>query len=104
MERNKLIDQERYMLAAKRVKQLRGFYSHLIVYIIINLIIVIVNIQNLNDGESYFQWHNFITLSFWGIGLLAHAASVFLPNLIFGRGWEARKIKEYIEKEEQRWE
>jgi hypothetical protein len=104
METNRLIDQERYMLAAKRVKQLRGFYSHLMVFIIVNLIIVFFNIKNLNEGESYFQWHNFITLMFWGIGLLAHAASVFLPNIIFGKGWEARKIKEFIEKEEQHWE
>jgi len=104
METNKLLDQERYMLAAKRVKQLRGFYSHLMVYIIVNLVIVFINIQDLNEGESYFQWQNFITLAFWGIGLLAHAGSVFLPNIIFGKGWEARKIKEFIEKEEQHWE
>lgn len=104
MENNTLLEQERYRLAAKRVKQLRGFYSHLMVFIIVNLIIVFFNIQNLNEGESYFQWHNFITFMFWGIGLLSHAASVFLPNIIFGRGWEARKIKKYIEKEEQRWE
>lgn len=103
MDNNKLIYKQRYELAAKRVKQLKGFYLHLMVYIIVNLIIVYINIQNLDEGESYFHWYNFITLTFWGIGLLSHAASVFLPNLIFGKDWETRKIKEIMDKEKQSW-
>lgn len=101
MDKDILIHKERYQLAEKRVKQLKGFYTHLIIYIIVNVIIVIINIQNLNDGESYFQWQNFFTLSFWGIGLLAHAASVFLPSLILGKHWEERKIKEFLDKDSE---
>lgn len=104
MDKNTFIHKERYQLAQKRVKQLKGFYTHFLIYILVNLIIVFINIQNLSDGESYFQWHNFITLSFWGIGLLSHAASVFLPNLIFGKGWEARRMKKYMDNDKTRWE
>lgn len=99
MENRNLNHKERYQLAAKRVKQIKGFYTHALIFALVNLVFVYINIQNLDEGESYFQWRNFITFSFWGIGLLSHAASVFLPNLIFGKNWESRKIKELMDKE-----
>ena len=63
--------------------------------------IVIVNIQGLKPGESYFQWQNFFTAFFWGIGLLAHALSTFMPHWIFGKTWEENKIREFMEKDKQ---
>ncbi|UOK41188.1 MULTISPECIES: 2TM domain-containing protein [Flavobacterium] len=98
---------ERYEDAQKRVKRLKGFYSHLIIYVLVNILIVFININNLKPGESYFQFENFFTAFFWGIGLLAHAVSVFGHHLIFGKEWEERKIKEFMEKDKQeheKWE
>ena len=63
--------------------------------------IVIVNIQGLKPGESYFKLENFFTAFFWGIGLLAHGLSTFMPHWIFGRSWEEKKIREFIEKDNQ---
>ncbi|MDW5288209.1 2TM domain-containing protein [Formosa sp. PL04] len=98
-------EQERYDRAKKQVKRIRGFYSHALVYVVINLMIVVINVQNLEPGESYFQWHNFATLGFWGIGLLAHGLSVFLPSIVVGKNWEDDKIKEIMEKEKNhKWE
>ena len=95
----------RYYEAYKRVKKIKGFYTHLFVYVIINIMIIIVNIQQLDTGESYFQWHNFYTAFFWGIGLLAHALSVFLPSFILGSNWEERKIQEFMDKQKgNKWE
>ena len=103
METN-LIEKERYERAAKRVKRIRGFYIHALIYVVVNIMIVILNIQNLDAGESYFQWHNFFTLFFWGIGLLAHGLSVFIPNIILGKDWEERKIKELMNDEKKPWQ
>ncbi|WP_324068711.1 MAG: 2TM domain-containing protein [Flavobacterium sp.] len=98
-------DEIKYQEALKRVKKIKGFYTHAIVYVIINIMIVIINIQSLNEGETYFQFKNFMTAFFWGIGLLAHGLSVFVPNWIMGQNWEDRKIKEFIEKEKaNKWE
>ena len=101
---NNLVEQERYERALKRVKKIKGFYTHAVVYVVINIMIVIINIQNLNEGESYFQLHNFFTAFFWGLGLLAHGLSVFLPDFIMGQNWEERKIKEFMEKEKSMWQ
>ncbi len=97
--------EERYQYAQKRVKRLKGFYSHLAAYILVNIMIVFLNISNLDPGESYFQFENFFTAFFWGIGLLAHGVSVFGHHLIFGKEWEEKKIKELMGKDKQeRWE
>lgn len=100
-------EQMQYEKALKRVKKIKGFYTHLLVYIVINLMIIIVNIQDLDKGESYFQFENFFTAFFWGIGLATHALSVFGTDLFLGNDWENKKIKELMEKEkkdQQKWQ
>lgn len=84
---------ESYERAKKRVEELKGFYGHLMAYIIVNVILAIIDII-FTPG---FLWFLFISL-FWGIGLIAHALTVFSRG-IFSKEWEERKIKEYMEKE-----
>lgn len=98
-------DEIKYQEALKRVKKIKGFYTHAIVYIFVNIMIVFLNVKNLDPGETYFQFKNFMTAFFWGIGLVAHGLSVFVPNWIMGQNWEERKIKEFMEKEKaNKWE
>lgn len=98
-------DEIKYQEVLKRVKKIKGFYTHAIVYVIVNLMIVAVNVQDLNEGESYFQFKNFLTAFFWGIGLVAHGFSVFIPQWFLGSKWEDRKIKELMDKEKNsKWE
>ena len=92
-------DEIKYREALKRVKKIKGFYTHAIVYVFVNIMIVFLNVKNLDPGETYFQFKNFMTAFFWGIGLVAHGLSVFVPNWIMGQNWEERKIKEFMEKE-----
>jgi hypothetical protein len=94
-------DEIKYQEALKRVKKIKGFYTHAIVYVFVNIMIVFLNVKNLDPGETYFQFKNFMTAFFWGIGLLAHGLSVFVPNWIMGQNWEERKIKEFMEKEKK---
>lgn len=104
MEKSTL-DQIRYEEAVKKVKKLRGFYTHALVYVVINIMVVIANVQNYEPGESYFQFKTFMTTFFWGIGLLAHGMATFVPYFILGKEWEERKIKELMEREKaNKWE
>ncbi|MDI1317320.1 2TM domain-containing protein [Flavobacterium sp.] len=102
---NLTLDEIKYKEALKRVKKIKGFYTHLLVYIVINASLLIVKYQNLDVGENFWRWQNLNTLFFWGIGLIAHGLSVFLPVLMLGKDWEQRKIKQLMEKEKQnKWE
>ena len=98
-------DEIKYQEALMRVKKIKGFYTHLIVYIFVNILIFYLNVKDVEQGESYFQFKNFQSAFFWGIGLLAHGMSTFVPYLILGKNWEERKIKELMEKEKaNNWE
>jgi hypothetical protein len=97
---NKKMDQ-RYLRAKKRVDKLKGYYSHLLAYVIINIIISFFKIKSdvnggdtleeaLLDGDNYSLW------LWWGIGIAFHTYGMFGARLFMSKDWEARKIKEYM--------
>lgn len=106
---NKIPTEEeiRYEIARKRVKEIKGFYTHLAVYVVINIIILIGNYQFWNKNGNFLSWNNFSIAFFWGIGLAAHGLNVFGINLFLGKNWEEKKIKELMDKDRkqnQNWE
>lgn len=50
-------EQLQYEAAQKRVKKLKGYYIHLLVYVLVNIFFFIMNTKNLHPGESYFAWY-----------------------------------------------
>lgn len=106
MEKNYQED-ENYKAAQKRVKDIKGFYIHLTVYLFINIAIIAANTNLTRFGNYGLELSNFYTALFWGIGLAAHWVSVFGPSLFLGRKWEEKKIRELMEKDRQKmqkWE
>lgn len=91
---------ESYLRAKKRVEKIKGFYIHLGVYIIINLLILVMKYIDVMDTFDYFwEWDTFDVAFFWGIGLFFHFINVFGFNVILGKNWEEQKIKELMEKD-----
>lgn len=88
------IEQQRYLKTKKRVKRIKGFYTHLSIYCLVIPIIIFVNLKY----EPHFHWFWFSALG-WGTGLFFHGLSVFGFNLVgFGKDWEEKKIKEFMKK------
>ena len=83
-----------YERAKKRVKAIKGFYIHAMVYVLVNGLILLLKFQK-NDDIEFHDWG----IGLWGIGLLIHGLSVFLPNFIFGKDWEEKKIRELMDKD-----
>ena len=83
-----------YAQAKRTVQKRKSFYIHAIVYFCVNAFILasngITSDKGIADAECYFM------ALFWGFGLLGHACSVFVPDFIFGKEWEERKIKKII--------
>ncbi|WEK68855.1 MAG: 2TM domain-containing protein [Candidatus Chryseobacterium colombiense] len=88
----------RYKEAEKRVKKIKGFYVHLMIYCFTNLLVIALQLFDADDKEKL-SWNLLQLPLFWGIGLAAHGLSVFLPPFMLGKGWEERKIKELMDKE-----
>ncbi|OFD52987.1 hypothetical protein BWGOE4_55220 [Bacillus mycoides] len=80
--------------AIRKMKRLKGFYSHLFVYILVNIFLIIVNlIQSPND-----LW---VTKSIfgWGIGILVHMLYIVFFYYFNTQNWEEKKIKQYMDKD-----
>ena len=97
---------DRYNLAYKRVKKIKGFHVHALVFVLVNAFIIISSYnRSLFGNEVFLRWETFSTAFLWGIGLLVHGLSVFGRNIFFGQNWEERKIQEFMEKEKrEKWE
>ena len=87
-------DNIKYQQAKKRVKQIKGFYIHATVFVMVNLFLIALKYLKHGDDTHY----NFWGMGFWALGLFAHGATVFLPDFILGRNWEERKIREIMDK------
>ncbi|MFD0992142.1 2TM domain-containing protein [Tenacibaculum geojense] len=100
--------EEQYLLAKQRVKKEKGFYAHFFWYVVVNVFlsgVIIFGLMKDNNRSFIEALTNFGTYStwlFWGIGVFFHWLGVFgFPNTMT-KNWEERKIKELMEKEEQR--
>ena len=90
--------------AKKQVEELKGFYIHLTVYILVNLFISTMKVwRNMGDGETFneafWDFGTFAVWCFWGIGVVFHAIKVFMRNPIFGKDWEEKQIQKYLERD-----
>ncbi|KPM33108.1 Hypothetical protein I595_10 [Croceitalea dokdonensis DOKDO 023] len=86
--------------AKKRMEELKGFYIHTAVFTVINIFILGNILVQVNyNADRFWRFEHFFTFTFWGLGLLFHAAKVFRFNPFFGKDWEKRQIARFMEKE-----
>ena len=84
--------EDKYQKAKKRVEALKGFYTHLTAYVLVNLLLCTINLLTSPDS-LWFYW----PLMGWGIAVALHALRVFGIGGWFGAAWEERKINELME-------
>lgn len=88
-----------YLQARKRAKEIKGFYTHLVVYCSVIPVLVAVNLLFVPD----FYWFPFSAIG-WGIGLLFHWMEIRKITPFLGRNWEERKIRQLMDEEKARYE
>ncbi|WP_267403608.1 MULTISPECIES: 2TM domain-containing protein [unclassified Chryseobacterium] len=79
-----------YEKAAKRVKEIKGFYGNLTSYCLVIPFLIVLNMIT-SPGHLWFFW----PMLGWGIGLAAHGINTFG----IGKDWEEKKIKQLMEEE-----
>lgn len=87
---------ERYQKAKKQVEEIKGFYGHLISFVVVMAVLLFINLRY-SPQYLWFFW----PLLGWGIGLLFHGMKVFNYTPFFGKNWEERKLKEFMDQEKQ---
>ncbi|MEP0266502.1 2TM domain-containing protein [Dokdonia sp.] len=88
---------DKYERAKQRVADLKKFYTEVISYV---AFIVMLGGLNYYLNEWRYMW--FLWAAFgWGIGLVFRAYKIYVKSSFFGRDWEERKIREYLDKDDK---
>jgi hypothetical protein len=85
-------EQTEYQRTVERVRALRGFYVHLMVYVTVILGLVAIDWLT---GPPGLTW-SYYPLVGWGVALAIHALTVFVAEGLFGPDWEERKVEELM--------
>jgi len=88
-----------YIKAKNRVDREKGFYTHLVIYFMVNIVLTIFKVWgDLDSWDSFVQ--GLITINvlsswtLWGVFVVLHYLSVR-----FGQAWEERKIEQIMNDE-----
>jgi len=71
-----LDDEARRAAAIKRLKEKREFWTHLLVYVLVNGLLVVVWATTNRDAHFWPIW----PIAGWGIGVVMHAWETFRPG------------------------
>ena len=87
----------KYYRAKERVAEIKKFYSSLMMFIIFIAFLAGINYYTNEFRYPWFLWAAFG----WGIGIVFQAAKAFDWNPFVSRGWEERKMREFMKDEEE---
>ncbi|MCY6382948.1 2TM domain-containing protein [Hoeflea prorocentri] len=90
---NKQGSSEEEREAMEYVRDIKGFYSHLALYVTAT---AAMGITNLFIGSAY-PWFLWPALG-WGMGVAAHGVSVFEVFSVFGVDWERRQVEKRLQR------
>jgi len=83
-----------YIKAQQKVKEIKGFYSHFLVTVLVIPFLIFINLEFVPD----FHWFWFPIIGMT-LGLFFHWLGVFgFERLGFGKNWEEKKIEEIMRK------
>ncbi|AOW19894.1 2TM domain-containing protein [Urechidicola croceus] len=88
MDKEKFNIDEKYIRAKEKVEKVKNFYIHLLAYIVLIPFVIFINYKTYWD----FKWFWFAIIGM-GIGVIVHAFTVFG----YGKDWEERKLKEFMD-------
>jgi hypothetical protein len=99
-------EKELLELAKKRVKELKDFYIHLFIYAIGVTIYILKTYYSFPFNFFPIRHINWFVMAIWTFFLVAQAFRIFFSEVVFGKKWEDKKVKEILSKksEKQTWE
>jgi len=90
-------EQRAYTDARRRVRSLRVFYMHAMIYVAVNAVLIGINLVT----SPHRPWSG-APLMGWGIALVVHGVMTWSRVGLLGRSWEDRKIAEFMAREQVR--
>ena len=102
---------EKYVKAKKRVDAIKGFYFHVIKFVIITLLIMVfkgrileILIEKGIEDENILQWMEWNILAIpiiWGLVLLIMGLRLFVFQSNILKNWEKKQIQKHLESDQE---
>jgi hypothetical protein len=86
-------------MARKKVQKLKGFYTHMFIYLI-GVVFFILK-EYFGAPLNFFPLNhlNFMVMLIWSAAFFISAIDILIAFQFFGKNWEERKIQRIMEKE-----
>lgn len=93
--------QQKYLRVKKRMGELRKFYKHVAIYILVNIFISGFKIREYMKDEYTFEeafqkLDVYFVWIVWGVFVILQGIRTYNSKMILGSEWEERKIREYM--------
>lgn len=100
--------ESKYARAKKRVDEIKSFYRHLKVFLVINGMFYLFKLgvfnslmpEWLTSEPQFFNWVN-INVAIWGVILAIHFIYIYRNKIPFLKRWEERQIKKIMDREKE---
>lgn len=99
---------KKYEVAKKQVKQIKDFYGHIILFLVIVPLVFIARfyalpqlgiIEEEKGFSNWLNWNTYIFPLLWLGAIGIHGLTVFKPKSI--KSWEEKKIQQFMEEEDE---
>lgn len=81
-----------YIKAVEKVEKIKEFYQNLVSYAIFAPVMIFINLK----FSPQFHWFYFPVIG-WGIGVIFHGLEAYNYNVLLGKDWEEKKIRELMD-------
>jgi hypothetical protein len=88
---------DKYYRAKEKLQEIKKFYMSLLSFTLFIIFLGALNYYTNEWRNPWFLWAAFG----WGIGLFFQAAKAFDLINMFGKDWEARKMKEFMDNDSE---
>ncbi|NKI32730.1 2TM domain-containing protein [Croceivirga thetidis] len=101
-------DNNKYLRAKKRVEEIKSFYRHLKVFVVINGVFYLFKLgvfnsflpEWVNSEPQFFNWVN-MNVVLWGVILVVHFIYIYRNKIPFLKKWEERQIQKIMDREKE---
>lgn len=101
----KMNQENSYLQAKNRLDRIKSFYTHLIIYLMFNSFFGLLSYGLITVKINGLHYSNIYMAIGWGGILIIHGLIVFSPIMSLLNKWEERKMKAFMQEENNKnWE
>lgn len=106
LNQENIAEKELFEMAQKKVKKRKDFYIHAFVYCIAITLWILKEYTNLPLNFFPIRYINCFVMAIWTLVFVSQAIELLISEVIFGKKWEDKQVKNMMEEtsKKQTWE